>query len=110
MSMVERVARAIIEANSDGDPISDEQWAAHVDHHRFLLRTHGDDYERARSMMPDAFRRARAAIEAMRYDDGSEMEGHAIAVAERLRPHDAVSVIEAYDGMIDAALKELADG
>lgn len=82
MDMRERIARNLFRAADDY-----ADWDANPESQRYWF------------VMADV------ALEAMRYEDGTD-EHLAIITSTALR-HDAVTVIECWDGMIDAIQKEV---
>lgn len=92
MAVIERVARAMVAELSRQDGVEGATWVLENGRLAFL------DQEN-----PDMFAVARAAIEAMRYEDGTD-ESRAIAVGMATKL-DPVCAIECLERWIDAALK-----
>lgn len=79
--LVEIVARDLIRARGADIVASDEHWPDTVAHYRAMKKKHGIFYTRASSLVNDAMRDARAAIESYQKATGDETRGDS-AVAE----------------------------
>jgi len=97
--LIEIVARDLLRAAGASLNANDDNWPGTVAHYRAMVAAYGENYEDARSLIHDAMRNARVAIQSYQKATGGEPRGEANTPSS---PDAVLELVEALERLMRA--------